>query len=69
MPFVTRNEDENIIGLASTKQYPDQEYLPENNAGVKIFRGRRTKDPNEERIQDEIRKLAIDSLKLKGKYV
>ena len=66
--YVDDDEQGNIIGLFRAKQYEGQAMINANHAKVKAYQGRTNVVPSieEKKIQAEIRKLAVDSLKAKG---
>lgn len=65
--FVTRDKDNNITTISSTAQETGQEQLDADNLEIVAFFA--TKDDkiySEQLVQEEMRKLAIASLKTKG---
>jgi hypothetical protein len=70
MPYIKRDDNGNIISLFGLPQLKENlEYLPEEHPEVIAFRNRTLapeSDPIEEKIQAELRAMAIESLKSKG---
>lgn len=69
--FIDRDKDGNITGTYARPQYDGQEFLPDDDPEVIAFQTRPLEaatepDPDEEKIQAEIRAMAIERLQARG---
>ncbi len=72
MPYIRRDKNKAIVGIYARKQYPDQEFLPNDSPELITLReAQAEKDHREELIRQKIaarqRADAITELKAEGK--
>ncbi|SPD73841.1 hypothetical protein PITCH_A2000010 [uncultured Desulfobacterium sp.] len=71
--YISRGPDGNITGIHARPQYDGQEYLPDDDPEVTAWNARDLDqiaqpdpDPDEIKIQAEIRAMAIERLQARG---